>query len=75
MALLNYNLQWFEQQRQAIEVLGTKNAQKACENSLPNHDTPHALARRAWVRKARYEIESEGFGIFLKRLWTHPTKK
>lgn len=63
-----YNPQWYEQQRQAIEVLGTKNSQKANQEGLPNRDTPRALARREQLRKARYEIQSEGFAVWICRL-------
>ncbi len=64
-----YNPQWYEQQRQTIELLGTKNSQKANRKGFPNHDTPRAIARRAWLRKVRYEIESEGFLVFCRRMW------
>lgn len=61
--------QQFEQQRMtAIQVNATKNAQRANQDGLPDHDTPRTLARRKWLREARYTIESEGFGAFLKNL-------
>lgn len=64
-----YNPQWYEQQRQAIEVLGTKNSQKANQKGLPNRDTRRALARREWMRKARYQIQSEGFAIWIRGIF------
>jgi len=68
MGPINRDVQFEQQRMAAIQISGTKNAQRANQEGLPNRDTPRAVARRAWMREARYTIESEGFGAFLKNL-------
>ncbi len=58
---------WFKDQQEGIQLLSTLNARKANHLGLPNHDTERVVLRRARRRAARYEIESEGLGVYLKR--------
>lgn len=66
---LQQNLQFEQQRNTVLQINATKNAQRANQKGLPNRDTPRALARREWMRRARYQIESEGLRAFLKDLW------
>ncbi len=66
---LHHNVQFEQQRGTVLQVNAVKNAQRANQKGFPDHDTPRALARREWLRKARYQIESEGFRAFWKRLW------
>lgn len=59
---------WFKEQEFGIQVLSTLNARKANQFGLPNRDRGTLRDQRRRAR--RYEIESEGLGVFLKRRLT-----
>ena len=61
------DFKWFQDQQQGIQLLATQPAKRANREGLPNHDTPRRLRRRAKYRAMRYELETEGLGVFLKR--------
>lgn len=61
------DFKWFQDQQQGIQLLATQNAKKANREGLPNHDTPRSLRRRAKYRAMRYELETEGLRVFLRR--------
>ena len=66
--VLHQQMQSDQARMNTMQINATKNAQRTNQTSQPDHDTPRAVARRKWLREARYTIEAEGFRAFFKGL-------
>ncbi len=65
-----FNYEWFRQQTEGIQMISNMNAQKAIRKGLPDRDTEKKVRRRERARRLRYALETEGFGRFLRQLFS-----
>lgn len=68
MPNLNYNQAFYEQQGQALNIVGTKNSQEANRGNAVTGEEK-AYAKHARIRSFRYIKKSEGFGAAVKSLF------